>query len=215
MRRWDESLELILIEKYPNTDAEKLSILLNKTVSAIHHKASRLGIGKSAEYNYKIRSERRCERSGTWKGGRQVRKKHVLIKKHDYPGADKNGYILEHRYIMQEHLGRLLKEDEIIHHKNENPLDNRIENLQIMTNAEHTRHHSTGRKQSKETRIKQSLSAKKRFSNKQNHPFYKHVDMNAINNLINNGMTIKQACKEYGICRKTYYNKLEELKNEY
>lgn len=38
---------------------------------------------------------------------------------------------LKHREIMEEHLGRSLREDEIVHHINENRLDNRIENLQL------------------------------------------------------------------------------------
>lgn len=35
---------------------------------------------------------------------------------------------------------------EMVHHKNENPLDNRLRNLQLMTNSEHTSHHMQGNK---------------------------------------------------------------------
>lgn len=42
-----------------------------------------------------------------------------------------NGYILEHRRIMQDHLGRSLYEGENIHHKNGVRSDNRIENLEL------------------------------------------------------------------------------------
>lgn len=45
--------------------------------------------------------------------------------------------IAEHRFIMQEHLGRELKAGELVHHINHNKLDNRIENLQLVTSAEH------------------------------------------------------------------------------
>ena len=45
--------------------------------------------------------------------------------------------IREHRYVMEQHLGRKLESYEHIHHINGNPTDNRIENLQILTNSEH------------------------------------------------------------------------------
>jgi hypothetical protein len=42
---------------------------------------------------------------------------------------------------MEQHLGRLLRSDEIVHHLNGDKLDNRLENLTIMTLREHAVEH--------------------------------------------------------------------------
>jgi len=50
--------------------------------------------------------------------------------------------IKKHRLIMEESIGRMLSPKEVVHHKDENKLNNAINNLQIMSVREHNQHHA-------------------------------------------------------------------------
>ncbi len=57
-----------------------------------------------------------------------------------------NGVVmLEHRYIIEKKINRKLKDTERIHHLNGDKLDNRPENLVILSNRRHTAFHNTGK----------------------------------------------------------------------
>lgn len=63
----------------------------------------------------------------------------------DHPLADPNGYCREHVLVMSSYLGRPLEPGELVHHKDEDKQDCRIENLDLTERPEHARHHIIGR----------------------------------------------------------------------
>ena len=76
-----------------------------------------------------------------WKGGRhKTHEGYIMIYCPGHPSARQNK-ILEHRLVMEKHLGRYLTKNEIVHHINGIVDDNRIRNLQVMSPSEHSRLH--------------------------------------------------------------------------
>lgn len=66
----------------------------------------------------------------------------MTITSHGYKIFHKNGKnIYEHRYFMENKLGRKLDSNEIVHHVNGDKLDNRLENLEVILRADHNKHH--------------------------------------------------------------------------
>lgn len=55
------------------------------------------------------------------------------------------GYVREHRLVMSEHLGRTLTGDEVVHHLDGDKANNVLDNLQLLTNAEHSAIHAKER----------------------------------------------------------------------
>lgn len=64
---------------------------------------------------------------------------------HNHPYASKHGYVLLHRVVMENYLGRLLNKNEIVHHINGNKHDNSISNLKVLDSREHSRMHGLER----------------------------------------------------------------------
>jgi len=96
------------------------------------------------------------DKNTNWKGGRFINPAgYVEIKLAPgnpfYPMANKSGYILEHRLVMAQSLGRYLTAKEIVHHKGirysglANKADNLRDNLELTaTLGVHSSNHSKG-----------------------------------------------------------------------
>ena len=112
----------------------------------------------------------------TWNG-------YKMIYKPEHPHSDGKGYIREHILVMEKHLGRYLTEDEIVHHIDENKLNNDISNLRLMTKYEHKCYHSSKPR--------------------------KNIDLEKAKDLLLKGYTMPQVAKHFNISESGLRKKLK------
>lgn len=55
---------------------------------------------------------------------------------------DKKQVVPYARYLMEQYLGRKLREDEEVHHKDHDKTNDVIENLEVINSTEHRKHHN-------------------------------------------------------------------------
>lgn len=164
-RHWTENEIEVLKTLYLEESFTDLALRLGRTPLAITDKLFALGLkvhhkgtyqtclkcgqlfyvrfcrtGRRKFCSWKCRSSYKVkEKSPNWKGGR-VRNRQGYIRVNvgvNHPMAGKDGYVLEHRQAISEHLGRPLLKTEAVHHLNGIKDDNRLENLLLLSPADH------------------------------------------------------------------------------
>lgn len=83
--------------------------------------------------------------NNNWKGGVYYHSDGYLYEyAPDHPDAAiAKGYVLQHRLVMEDKLGRPLAPGELVHHINEVKDDNRPENLELHDRSTHMKHHKS------------------------------------------------------------------------
>lgn len=124
-----------LINNYPQKSAMTLAKEFNVSPSIIRKYLAKFG----------VKTLPQKETSAFYsKGKKQTKTQNGYIMKY-VPNHPNNieGYVYEHRLVMEKYLGRYLLKNEIVHHKNEIKTDNSLENLEILTPSVHALKHLT------------------------------------------------------------------------
>ena len=121
---------------------------LRRNPTTIHYWLKKVGINrdKGIAQRLAITTKRKEKMFGElnpmWKGGRcgsGLGYVKVLVSPNDpfYCMRDNMGYVIEHRLVMAQHLGRPLTRCDIVHHLNAIRDDNRIANLAVVSRNNH------------------------------------------------------------------------------
>lgn len=89
----------------------------------------------------------KASRQHRWRSGPVASNGYVKVRVgKGHPLADPNGYAYEHLVVWVSAGNNRPTRGHVIHHKNEDKTDNRIENLELMTRAQHNSLHNGDKK---------------------------------------------------------------------
>lgn len=160
---WEEA-DAYIQERFNHDSVKKIAEDLGMNYGTVRKRTLALGLNKFKHVNWTKKQETFLKWHYPKRGGRfcadkldipitAVNKKAnalglYYIPKDSYVSSQ--GYVvvgksgdrqLLHRKIMEEELGRPLTSNELVHHKDENKLNNNPENLILTDRAEHLVHH--------------------------------------------------------------------------
>lgn len=169
---WIESQRLLKKGKYPNHLQKEKSPEVRKklSLSLIRYwstrkkphpirqnipKLKKLPIQRSKQWSIEHRQKMSLARKGKhepWKLKPRKIGSYIAWRCPWHPFASKRDFlVMEHRLVMERHLGRFLVSNEVVHHLNGDKSDNHIENLELMTKSTHMSFHSRNRKRIRRT----------------------------------------------------------------
>ena len=98
---------------------------------------------KKGEHLNKKTEFQKGQKPRNWKGGRRNVSGYIYIFSPEHPTKNTNKLVAEHRLTMEKHIGRFLKESEIVHHIDGDRKNNSISNLMLFPNSSshHKFHH--------------------------------------------------------------------------
>lgn len=120
-------------------NATEIGVMYSCGASTVRRKAEEFGICKGKG---KARVPRGADH-WSWRGGKhEDGRGYIRLRMPGHPNANKNGYVLEHRYVAAEQLGRPLASTEEVHHIDGNKHNNKPDNLIVVPKGEHQKLHA-------------------------------------------------------------------------
>lgn len=169
-RRWTETERMKIVQTYLKLRA------VSRTVRALHTN-KRTVRATLKQFGIRILSQSETQsgkNNPSWKGGVICSESgRVFLYRPDHPEAKrkKGCYVLRSHLVMERKLGRFLLPGEVVHHKNNDPSDDRPGNLEVFpNNAEHLRQTLKGKcpKWSEEGKARIAEAARRPRARKRN-----------------------------------------------
>jgi hypothetical protein len=155
-KKWDIDRDWLAEQVAAGKSDKQIAIEKGMTISAVGQYRRRFKIPPrpsaeraKAAFAARYPNGRMGAEGGNWRGGRSnTGSGYVRIYSPDHPGANSNGYVYEHRLVMERTLGRYLLPGEIVDHIDRNRSNNAPENLNLQASrSAHVKDHFSARDQ--------------------------------------------------------------------